>query len=103
MELLPVCQRVADHPKYKPLFFDPFVSEYMLMRIYRHERDAERSNIEAKYDLSPLQADKLFLFGISGAFAVNKSMGWKKDSSWYEVQKALLSFLNGGYSALRKR
>ena len=37
MELLPVCQRVADNPKYKALFKDSFVSEYMLMNIYRRE------------------------------------------------------------------
>ncbi len=102
MDLLPVCQRVADHPKYRPLFSDDFVSDYMLMRIFRRERDLMLPYYMENTRLTPLQAEKIFLFGITGAFAVNQSMRWKKDASWYEVQKALLVFLDGGYDALKK-
>ena len=111
MELLPVCQRVADNPKYKVLFKDPkykvlfkdpFVSEYMLMNIYRRERDHMLPYLLDNYSLTAEQADKIFLFGVTGAFAVNRSMGWKKDDAWYQVQKVLLTFLEGGYNELRK-
>ncbi len=102
MELLPVCQRVADNPKYKVLFKDPFVSEYMLMNIYRRERDHMLPYLTENYNINAEQADKIFLFGVTGAFAVNRSMGWKKDESWYQVQKVLLTFLEGGYTALKK-
>ena len=102
MDLLPVCQRVADHPKYRPLFFDDFVSDYMLKRIFRRERDFQLSHFLENSRLSPQQAEKVFLFGIAGAYAVNRSMHWKKDADWYEVQKALLTFLDGGYAALKK-
>lgn len=102
MELLPVCQRVADNPKYKVLFRDPFVSEYMLMNIYRREREHILPFLTKNYNLSPEQADKIFLFSVTGAFAVNRAMGWKKDESWYQVQKALLTFLEGGYQALSR-
>ena len=102
MELLPVCQRVADNPKYKALFKDPFVSEYMLMNIYRRERDHMLPYLTENYSLTVEQADKIFLFGVTGAFAVNRAMGWKKDEAWYSVQKVLLTFLEGGYNALKK-
>lgn len=102
MELLPVCQRVADNPKYKALFKDSFVSEYMLMNIYRRERDHMLPYLTENYSLTAKQADKIFLFGVIGAFAVNRAMGWKKDEAWYSVQKVLLTFLEGGYNALKK-
>ena len=102
MDLLPVCQRVADNPKYKVLFKDSFVSEYMLMNIYRREREAMLPYLIDHFNLTAEQADKNFLFGVTGAFAVNRAMGWKKDESWYQVQKVLLTFLEGGYQALGK-
>lgn len=102
MDLLPVCQRVADNPKYKVLFKDSFVSEYMLMNIYRREREAMLPYLIHQFNLTAEQADKVFLFGVTGAFAVNRAMGWKKDESWYQVQKVLLTFLEGGYLALGK-
>ncbi|MBQ8074804.1 MAG: TetR/AcrR family transcriptional regulator [Oscillospiraceae bacterium] len=102
MDLLPVCQRVADNPKYKVLFKDSFVSEYMLMNIYRREREAMLPYLIDHFNLTAEQADKIFLFGVTGAFAVNRAMGWKKDESWYQVQKVLLTFLEGGYQALGK-
>lgn len=102
MEFLPVCQRVADNLKYRVLFKDPFVSEYMLMSIYRRERDHMLPYFQESNNITPEQADKLFLFSVTGAFAVNRSMGWKKDESWYNVQKVLLTFLEGGFNALKK-
>ncbi len=102
MEFLPVCQRVADNPKYKVLFKDPFVSEYMLMNIYRREREYMLPYLQSSYNITADQAEKIFLFSITGAFAVNRAMGWKKDGAWYDVQKVLLTFLEGGYNALKK-
>ena len=102
MELLPVCQRVADQPKYRPLFFDEFLSDYMMMRIFRRERELMLPYFMENSGMTPMQAEKVFLFGIAGAYAVNRSMNWKKDADWYEVQKVLLTFLEGGNEALKK-
>ena len=102
MELLPICQRVADNPKYRLLFTDPFISEYILMRIYRREREHVLPVLMERYRVSREEADKLFLYNIHGAFAVNRSMGWKKNEDWYRVQKVLLTFQEGGYNALNK-
>ena len=101
MDLLPVCQRVADNPKYRVLFTDDFIAEYILMRIYRREREHMLPYTQETYNISEEAADKILLFAITGAFAVNRSMGWKKDQAWYEIQKVLLTFLEGGYNAMK--
>ena len=93
---------LPDNPKYKVLFTDSFVSEYMLMNIYRRESKKMLPYIRKNYHVTEEEADKIFLFGVTGAFAVNRSMGWNKDQSWYRVQRVLLTFLEGGYEALRK-
>ena len=102
MNMLPVCQRVADNPKYNVLFKDPFVSEYIIMRIYNNERGENIKYLAEHYSISSEQADKLFLFALTGAFEVNRSMGWKKNDAWYNVQKVLLTFIEGGCNALTK-
>ena len=100
MNLLPVCHRVADNPKYRVMFRDRTVSDRLLTRIYQREKGRSIVAFQRDYGLTDEQADKLFLFALTGAFAVNRSMDWKKDEAWYSVQKVLLTFLSGGYDAL---
>ncbi len=102
MSLLPVCQRVADDPKYKVMFRDTMVSDYILMQIYRSQKSHSIKQFQDHLGISGQQAEKLFLFVITGAFEVNKSMGWEKKQDWYEVQKILLTFISGGYEKLEQ-
>ena len=102
MSLLPVCQQVADDEKYRVLFQDPMVAEYILMQIYRQKKTPSVEQFRSRFGISEKQAEKLFLFVITGAFEVNKSMGWEKSQDWYEVQKVLLAFISAGYEALEK-
>ena len=44
----------------------------------------------------------LFVCMISGAFAVNKAMDWKKDRDWMKVQRVLLTYVAGGIDALKE-
>lgn len=98
--LLPLCQRVAHSPQYNVLFHDSFISEYIIMRIYRQERKRTIPVLVKQLGVTEAQADKLFLFGVMGAFAVNRAMGWKKDDEWYNMQKLLLTYAHGGYNAV---
>ncbi len=102
MDLLPVCQRVSDNPKYHILFNDPFISEYLLLHIYHSERAHFIPFMTSNYHITSDQADSLFLFMITGAFAINRSKGWKKDQSWFEAQRVLMTFLEGGFDFLSK-
>ena len=95
-----LCQRAAHSPRYHVLFRDEEISEYIILRIYRKERVRTVPALMKKTGLSEKQADWLFLFGVMGAFAVNRSLGWKKDAEWYEMQRLLLTYAHGGYEAV---
>ena len=99
IQLLPICQRVADNPRYNVLFRDYTLSEYILTMIYRQEKDYQIAEFK-KYGLTEKEADMLFTYMLSGAFAVNKAMGWKKDEEWMRVQRIILNFVCGGMDAL---
>ena len=97
--LLPICQRVADNPRYNVLFRDSTLSEYILTMIYRQEKDYQIAELK-KYGLTEKEADMLFAYMLSGSFAVNKALGWKKDEDWMRVQRIILNFVCGGMDAL---
>ena len=99
--MLPICQRVADNPKYNVLFKDPALSDYILSMIYRQERDYQINEL-MKYGVSDKEADMLFIYMLTGAFAVNKALGWKKDKEWVRVQRIILNFVTGGMDAVGK-
>ena len=99
--LLPICQRVADNPKYNVLFKDTALSEYILSMIYRQEKEYQIAEL-MKYGLSEIEAEMLFTYMLTGAFAVNKAMGWKKDEAWMRVQRIILNFVCGGMETLEK-
>ncbi len=103
MNMLPLCQRVADHPRYHVLFRDDFVSEYIIMRVFRSERPEAVAFLMGQCGLTEEVAEKMFLFCVMGAHAVNRSLGWEKNDVWYEVQKALLTYLDGGNEALMQQ
>lgn len=98
--LLPVCQRVADQPKYHVLFLDETLSAYIIKRMYLAEKDVMVPKLMEQCHLSHKQAEKVFMFVIYGAYEVNKSMGWKKDDEWYQLQSVLIKFILGGFQAL---
>lgn len=102
LDLLPICQRVADDPRYRPLFRDDHIAEYIILRILRQEGERVVPEIMADMGLTRLEAENLFLFGVMGAFAVNRSLHWTKDDNWYRVQRLLLTYAHGGYEAVKK-
>lgn len=99
--LLPACQRVADHPKYRPLFQDDSLSSYIIGRIYLAEKEKMLPLLMEHCRLSLKEADKVYMLVIYGAFYVNKSMNWKKDEQWYRLQSTLAKFILGGFNALK--
>lgn len=99
--LLPACQRMADQPKYRALFMDETLSNYIIKKMYLAEREKMIPILMGNCGLSKREADKLFLLVIYGAFYVNKSMNWKKDDEWYRVQRVLSKFILGGFNTLK--
>ena len=100
--LLPACQRVADLPKYRPIFLDSGLSDYIIKQMFQAEKDRTVPILMEHCHLPKVEAELLFAFVIYGAFSVNKSMGWNKNRKWYEIQGILIRFILGGLDVLKK-
>lgn len=96
------CQRGPSDPKYNILFTDPTLYNYIVERIYRERLEAEIPSFMAETGLSRKLTEKLICFTIHGSFAMNRSFQWKKDRDWYRAHRMILTFLMGGFEALRR-
>lgn len=100
--LLPVCHRVAQLPKYQVIFHDETISGYVVNRIYQCQRQRLAPVFMKELNLTKKEAEMLTLFIITGTYNVNKSLNWKKNSTWYQIHSMLLKFTFGGCDRLRK-
>ena len=87
--LLPACQRAASNPKYRVLFMDESLSHYILSKLFQFQKPLRIPEIMKDYHVTEWEAEKLLLFMLHGNFAVNKSMGWNKNSDWYRIQNII--------------
>ncbi len=101
-DLLPLCQRVAEDPRYKPLFRDDAIAEYIILRVYRQEKAHVVPEMVREFRICERQAELMFLFSVMGAFAVNRALHWERDETWYEMQRLMLTYAHAGNEALRK-
>lgn len=99
--LLPVCQRIANSPKYRVLFLDETLSNYTLKKMYQFEKDKIMPTLIESHKLSKDEAEIVFRFMLYGSFAVNKELNWEKNDKWYLFQKTLINFVQGGLHNLR--
>jgi AcrR family transcriptional regulator len=100
--LLPACQRVADSPKYRVVFQDETLSNYIIKKMYMAEKDHMTPLLMKNCGLTKKEADKIFIMLLYGVFAVNKSLNWEKNNEWYHLQGLLLKFILGGFEQLAK-
>ncbi len=101
--IMPACQRIADSERYHHLFMDAMISEHIIQRIGRHEKEHVVRALFEYYGIDEADAAVLFRFMLYGSFAVNRNLNWKKDERWYDIQAKLARFLNGGMKALQVR
>lgn len=101
--LLSPCQRVADNPKYRTIFQDPTLSNYVIQRIYMMEREESIEYMTKRTDLSRTEADRLFMMLVYGLFYMNRALKWSKDDSWYRMQFIVNQLIFGGYGALSQQ
>ena len=99
--LLPVCQRIANSPKYRVLFLDETLSNYILKKMYQFEKDKIMPTLIENHNLSKDEAEIVFRFMLYGSFSVNKELNWEKNDKWYLFQKTLINFVQGGLHNLR--
>lgn len=99
--LLPICQRIADEPKYRQLFLDEQLTSYILRFIFSREKDNIVPLFQNEFHLNKSMAENLYLFLVSGSFAVNQHHHWKKDDEWFQIQSMLLHFLQQGFQEFK--
>ncbi len=100
--ILPACQRIADSDRYHDLFMDTGLSEYIIMRIFNHEKGTVIPALMEKTGLNEETAEMIFRFMLHGSFYVNKSLNWEKNDRWYDFQKTLSAFLDAGLKTLSR-
>lgn len=101
--LVPACQRVGDTNKYQKLLMDPDLSEYIIGRIIKHERNKVIPAIIEKTGLNAEDAETLFIYVIHGSFAVNRANHFKKNEKWAHDVQLLNQFTKAGYQQLKKK
>lgn len=100
--MLPICQRVADHGQYQALFADEDLGPYILQYIFSHQKDSVVPLFQKQFHLDERLAENLYLFLVSGAFAINQHHKWKKDDDWFAIQAMLLRFIGYGSRSFEK-
>lgn len=100
---LPLCQRAADSPRYRPLLLDEDLPGRILSFLYDTARADMVPLLMESTSLTQQEADLLFRFGLQGSFAVNATLRWEKNETWYAMQDLILRFKMGGLEALQKR
>jgi AcrR family transcriptional regulator len=91
--LLPACQRMAANPRYRCLLQDETLSGIIIDRIYCREKESMIPFLQEQGGLSKEEADRLFIFFLYGSFYVNRSMQFRKDRLWYQLQGRLLAMV----------
>jgi transcriptional regulator, tetR family len=93
---LPLCQRIIRHKKYLPLFLDEQISEYVLQRIIRREKDRQGLVMAEALGVSFDVGVSIFLFLVHGLYAVNKEYKWSQSDEWLEAQKIIFELVYRG-------
>lgn len=100
---LPTCLRVADDPKYQPLFMDDLLSNAVLRKIYLTEKDRMIPFAQEYCGISREQSKILFQYDIQGTYLVNKAFRFQRTNEWCHMVCVLLTHIMGGHKALRRR
>ncbi|WP_125565434.1 TetR/AcrR family transcriptional regulator [Companilactobacillus insicii] len=100
---IPACQRVAKSGKYQALFMDSNLTEYIIGRIYAHEKEKMIPDIMKKTSLNQKDADLLFQYTLRGSFYVNYQHHWQRTTAWKHDVKLMNYFVEHGYKAFHER
>lgn len=97
---LPPCHRLIDIPKYHPLVKDDTILPLMMKKIFAMEKGHFIAYMAEKEGIPAHITENIFWSIINGSMAVNKKIGWCKNTDWYELQLQLLRFTMYGLEGL---
>lgn len=98
---LPTCQRIADMPKYRVLFQDRTLSEYIKNKLFRMMKPSVIPEIVEYCRISQAEAERMFRYMLSGSYEVNSSLNWIKNDEWFASRLAILRVETAGLEAIR--
>ena len=84
------------HKKYLPLFLDEQISEYVLQRIIRSEKDRQGLVMAEALGTSFDVGVSVFVFLVHGLYAVNKQYKWSQSDEWLQAQKVIFELVCRG-------
>ena len=82
------------------IFLDEQISEYVLQRIIRREKDRQGLVMAEALGVSFDVGVSIFLFLVHGLYAVNKEYKWSQSDEWLEAQKIIFELV---YRGLQRR
>ena len=98
---LPTCQRIADTPKYRVIFQDRTISEYIKNRLFLILKPSMVPEIADYCHISPAEAERFFRYMLAGSYEVNSSLGWIKNDEWFANRLTILRMEIAGIEAVR--
>ena len=98
---LPACQRIADMPKYRILFQDRTLSEYIKNKLFRMMKPIVVPELTEYCGISQTEAELFFRYMLSGSYEVNSSLNWIKNDEWFVSRLAILRMEAAGIETIR--
>ena len=98
---LPTCQRIADMPKYRVLFQDRTLSEYIKNKLFRIMKPSVIPELMEYCRISQTEAERIFRYTLSGSYEVNSSLNWIKNDEWFASRLTILRLETAGLEAIR--
>ena len=98
---LPTCQRLADMPKYRILFQDRTISEYIKNKLYRILKPSIVPELAEYCHISEAEAERYFRYMLAGSYEVNSSLNWIKNDEWFASRLTILQMETAGIEAIR--
>lgn len=92
----PFCQKVHDNKEYTNIFFDDYLTSYIIEKISLYTKDKFVAKLREKSSLTIEQAEALFYFQINGCLAINKIIHNNKFNNKNEIQKLIDEFIRDG-------
>lgn len=100
---LPTCQRIADTPKYRILFQDGTISDYIQNKLFLMLKPTVVPELAEYCLISPQEAEAMFRYFLSGSYALNSALGWIKDDRWFSMRLHVIHLEAAGLEAIRQR
>lgn len=90
------CNFVRNNDKYRAVFLDDTISDYIIAKIAKHMMQAQIDFVCERTTLSRNEAEQIFWFQLHGCFSVIKHNLSKEEGEWSEIKCTIDQFIRRG-------